>query len=150
MANFYKCNECGDIVLEMSAPSHECPNKDKQLLTANTSDGAAEKHVPVVAVEDGKVRVKIGSAPHPMLPEHHIEWIYVKTSFGGVYCNLAAGDPPEALFNIEPSEVEEVYEYCNLHGLWKAPEPVLPIDFDLNGVACSPEFTAGCVDPSGI
>lgn len=150
MANFYKCDECGEIVLEMSAPAESCPNNNKELLKANSSDGAGEKHVPVVSAEEGKVRVKVGAVAHPMLPEHHIEWIYVKTSFGGIYANLAVGDPPEALLNIKPSEVLEVYEYCNLHGLWKAPNPqeALGIDFDQNTVACSPEFAAGCVDPS--
>ncbi|MDL2254299.1 desulfoferrodoxin [Ruminococcaceae bacterium OttesenSCG-928-I18] len=151
MANFYKCDDCGEIVLEMSAPQTACPNKNKELLEPNSSDGAGEKHVPVVSKENGQVKVQVGSVPHPMIEEHHIEWIYVKTTFGGIYCNLEAGDPPEALFSIKADEVEEVYEYCNLHGLWKAPNPQLDlgVDFEQNNAACSPEFTDGCVNPSG-
>lgn len=120
MTKFYKCTDCGEIVLEMVGTGHPCENQSKHLLEANTTDASQEKHVPVVSVEDGKVRVKIGSEPHPMLPEHHIMWVYIKTTSGGIYCNLNAGDPPEALFSINPFEVQEVYEYCNIHGLWKA------------------------------
>ena len=83
-----------------------------------------------------------------MVPEHFIEWIYILTSFGGVYCDLDPGDPPEVSIPFAPDEVVSVYAYCNIHGLWKAKEPVLPAAFDQNVVACSPEFTAGCVDPS--
>ena len=146
MANFYKCNECGEIVLEMASAANKCPNTSKTLLNANSTDAAQEKHVPVVSVENGMVKVQVGSNPHPMLPEHYIQWIYVKTSFGGIYCNLAAGDPPEALLNIKPEEVEEVYEYCNLHGLWKAPIPALHIESNAPEAACSAEFSCGCTE----
>ncbi len=150
MANFFKCaDDCGDVLLEMSPCKKDCTAKDLAPLAANSTDAATEKHVPVVTLENGKVKVQVGSVPHPMLEEHHIEWIYIQTTFGGIYCNLAVGDPPEALFDIAPEEVEEVYEYCNLHGLWRAPTPVFPNTFDTNNVACSPEFTSGCVNPSG-
>ena len=148
MTNFYKCGECSNIMLEMGDPAGVCQNSGMQLMGAGTTDGAAEKHVPVAFIQGDEVRIQVGEVPHPMLPEHHIEWIYVKTTFGGVFCNLAAGDEPEAIFKLSPDEVVEVYEYCNLHGLWKAKSPVLPLTFDLNEVACSPEFTAGCVNPA--
>ena len=45
-----------------------------QLLTANTTDGAREKHVPVVTREGNTVSVNVGSVDHPMIPEHYIEW----------------------------------------------------------------------------
>lgn len=149
MVNFYKCGECSGIMLEMGNPADLCKNSQMSILEANTTDAAVEKHVPVVSVEDGMVVVRIGEAPHPMTPEHYIEWVYVKTSFGGLFCNLAPGDPPEAKLKMVPDEVEAVYIYCNLHGLWKAKEPVLPLSFTTNDVACSPEFSAGCVNPSG-
>lgn len=148
MVNFFKCGECQSVMLEMAAPENVCKSDDMELLCANTSDGAVEKHVPVASYENDRVVIRVGSAPHPMLPDHYIEWIYVKTTFGGIYCNLTPGDPPEAELKLLPDEVEEVYIHCNIHGLWKAEEPVLPIDFDLNTVACSPEFNAGCINPS--
>lgn len=42
-----------------------------------------EKHVPAVTVEGDTVKVQVGSAVHPMLEEHHIEWIYLELENGG-------------------------------------------------------------------
>ncbi len=148
MTNFYTCGDCGNIMLEMGKPEELCRDGSLKLIEANSVDAAQEKHVPVVSYENGFVKIKIGSQPHPMLPEHYIEWVYVQTSFGGVFCHLDPGDPPEAAFHLKADEVQSVYAYCNIHGLWKAKEPVLPVDFDQNTVACSAEFTAGCVNPS--
>ena len=58
---------------------------------------------------------------HPMLPEHYIEWIALKTKFGNQRKVLAPGAEPKACFAVcEGDEVEAVYAYCNLHSLWKA------------------------------
>lgn len=146
--NIYKCDGCGNVLLDFMNTAEPYKVPGLELLQANTVDAAVEKHVPVASIQTNGVKVQVGSIPHPMLPEHYIEWIYVKTSFGGIYCNLEPGDPPEALFRLVPDEVEEVYEHCNLHGLWKAESPVLPLTYDTNDVACSPEFSAGCVNPS--
>lgn len=148
MVNFYKCGACANVLLMMGAQDDTCSSKDLTLLAANTVDADTEKHVPVVSLEDGLVKVHVGAKPHPMLPEHYIQWVYIKTSYGGMFANLNPGDPPQATFDMVSGEVEEVYIYCNLHGLWKAKEPVLPLTYDTNNVACSAEFAAGCVDPS--
>lgn len=148
MTNFYKNQNCKGVLLEMGAPETACNCPELELLQAGSVDASAEKHVPVASVEGNMVKIQVGSEPHPMIPEHHIEWIYVKTSFGGIFCDLNVGDPPEALMHLVPDEVLEVYEYCNLHGLWKAKEPVFLPGFDVNDTACSPEFSAGCVTPS--
>ena len=72
-------------------------------------------------VEGGKVIVQIGSVPHPMLPEHYIEWVSLQTKFGNQRKALHPGDEPVVCFSIcEGDEVEAVYAYCNLHSLWKA------------------------------
>ncbi|SDB30236.1 superoxide reductase [Ruminococcaceae bacterium FB2012] len=89
-------------------------------LNAGTTDAAKEKHVPVWEVKDGKVYVKVGDIAHPMTPEHLIEWAAVKTDKGLYFRFLKAGDPPAAVFTLVDESVEEVYAYCNLHGLWKA------------------------------
>jgi superoxide reductase len=52
-----------------------------------------------------------------MLPEHHIAFIYVETENGGHRIDLT--DKPEAVFCTCDSKPIAVYEYCNLHGLWK-------------------------------
>lgn len=89
-------------------------------LKANTEDAATEKHVPALRYEDGKLIVSVGSAAHPMLPEHFIEMIYVKTKMGGMLRKLKPGDKPEAEFTVRQEDVVAVYEHCNLHGLWMA------------------------------
>ena len=51
-------------------------------LTANTTDGALEKHVPVIEQNGDMVIVKVGSVEHPSLPAHYIEWILLETEMG--------------------------------------------------------------------
>lgn len=89
-------------------------------ITANTTDGAVEKHVPVYEVSDGKVCVKVGSVAHPMAENHYIEWIAVQTEKGFYTKFLKPEQNPEACFTVGEETVEAVYAYCNLHGLWKA------------------------------
>lgn len=120
---FYRCSHCGQIVAivkETGVPII-CCGEPMQEMIPGTSDGAAEKHVPVYEVKDKKVYVSIGSIAHPMLPEHHIEWIAIQTKLGNQRKTLTAKDEPRACFSLcEGDEVLAVYEYCNLHGLWKA------------------------------
>jgi superoxide reductase len=77
----YKCTICGNIVMKLNDKSEAlvCCEKPMQLLKANKTDGAIEKHVPVVNKKvDGcadAYEVQVGSAPHPMLLEHFINWI---------------------------------------------------------------------------
>ena len=85
-----------------------------------TTDAAVEKHVPAVEVEGNVVKVKVGEVEHPMVPEHFIGWIAIKTTKGEQKKFLQAGEKPEAVFVLaEGEELIETYEYCNLHGLWK-------------------------------
>lgn len=87
-------------------------------LKANTVDASQEKHVPVVTpLEGGRLRIEVGSVHHPMLPEHHIAFIYVETADGGIRVDLT--DQPVAEVCVGDAQVKAVYEYCNLHGLWK-------------------------------
>lgn len=86
-----------------------------------TVDAALEKHVPVYTVEENLVKVRIGAAEHPMLPEHSITWVSLQTKQGHQWKALQPGDQPEVCFAICADDaVEAVYAYCNLHGLWKA------------------------------
>ena len=98
-----------------------CGGKPMNFLTANTTDAAQEKHVPQVSVDGKKISVKVGSVEHPMTEAHLIQWIYLQTRRGGQYVHLSATDKPEAEFIVaDGDEPVAAYEYCNLHGLWKA------------------------------
>ena len=108
---FYKQN---DQIIPSATPLAE-----GDLLTPNTTDGAYEKHVPVIEQQGDHVTVKVGSVPHPMLDVHWIEWIILETQSGFQKKDLTPDDKPEADFAVtEP--IVAAYEYCNLHGLWKA------------------------------
>lgn len=120
---FYKCNLCGQVVeLLVEGPGTlVCCDQEMELLKANSSDGAGEKHVPVVEVEGNKVTVKVGSVVHPMTEKHLITFIVLLTEKGVQRVDLAHTDEPEAVFTIaEDDKVIAAYEYCNLHGLWVA------------------------------
>ena len=87
-------------------------------INPNTTDGAYEKHVPVIEHEGEHVIVKVGSVAHPMISAHYIEWIILETATGYQKKDLNPGEEPIADFAVtEP--VIAAYEYCNLHGLWK-------------------------------
>ena len=110
---FYKCMHCGNIAIkpfDAGVPLVCCGEKMTEL-TANTTDAAVEKHVPVVRVDGSNVHVEVGRTLHPMTPEH----------YGYQIVELTPEDAPVADFAIaEGDEALKVYEYCNLHGLWVA------------------------------
>ena len=117
------CKKCGNMVVELKKGTCpvKCCGEPLEELVANTTDAAVEKHVPDVTVDGNKVSVKIGSVVHPMVDAHYIEWIMIETKKGCQKADLAPGDAPEASFVIgEGDELVAAYDYCNLHGLWKA------------------------------
>jgi len=120
---FYICEHCGNIIamVKSSGVPVMCCGQKMVELVPNTSDGAHEKHVPVITREGDKVTVAVGSVAHPMLEAHYIEWIALQTKDGNQRKALKPGDAPKAEFYLAPGdEVEAAYAYCNLHGLWKA------------------------------
>ena len=116
---FYKCEECKSIAVEIIAGNCDCARSYEEV-TANTVEASQEKHLPVVEKEGNTVTVRVGSIEHPMLEEHYIMCIYVETCSGGFLKKLKPGETPVAVFEIpEGQKIKAVYEYCNLHGLWK-------------------------------
>ncbi|MBR2561741.1 MAG: desulfoferrodoxin [Eubacterium sp.] len=120
---FYRCAKCGKIIgiIQDSACPTMCCGQAMDELTANTTDGAHEKHVPVITIDGSKVTVEVGSVAHPMLEAHYIQWIALETKQGMQRKPLKPDTEPKAVFALaEGDEVVCAYEYCNLHGLWKA------------------------------
>ena len=120
---FFKCETCGNVIefLNASGVPVMCCGKKMEELVPGTSDGAAEKHVPVIKQEGNKVTVLIGAVEHPMVEAHYIQWIVLETGKGAQRAYLNPGEAPKAEFILaEGDEVVAAYEYCNLHGLWKA------------------------------
>lgn len=120
---FFVCEHCGnqiEMIKDNGVPVMCCGQKMTELIPG-TSDGAAEKHVPVFTVDGNKVFVSIGSVEHPMVEAHFIEWIAVETVKGTQRKYLKPEEKPVAEFElIADDSVVAVYAYCNLHGLWKA------------------------------
>ncbi len=117
---FLKCEVCGNMVglIKNGGGNIVCCGKPMTELKANTTDASLEKHVPVATRSNGKITVQVGSALHPMTPEHYIEWIALVSDSGTERISLSPTDEPKAVFC--DKENAEVYAYCNLHGLWKA------------------------------
>ncbi|MDY4788257.1 MAG: desulfoferrodoxin family protein [Bacilli bacterium] len=121
MLKFYKCPVCGNVILKVV--DHNIPvvccGKPMIELKENTTDAVLEKHIPVVEFDGDVMKVSVGSIIHPHTEEHHIAFIAVDTIDGLFVKNLKILDEPIATFKVNKDGVKAVYEYCNLHGLWK-------------------------------
>ena len=120
---FFICETCGNIIamVKPSGVPVMCCGKKMKEIVPNTTDAAQEKHVPVWSKEGNLVKVQVGSVAHPMIPAHYIEWVSLQTKAGNQRKALAPEQAPEVTFALtDGDEVEAVYAYCNLHGLWKA------------------------------
>lgn len=119
---FFICKHCGNLVgmINNAGVPIVCCGEPMAELVANTSDGAAEKHVPVVEKQDSKITVTVGSAMHPMTEEHSINWVYLQLEDGGQRKSLSQNKEPKATFALADGDKPvAVFAYCNLHGLWK-------------------------------
>ena len=120
---FLRCPICGNLVevINDSNVRVMCCGKPMEELVANTTDGATEKHVPVVEINNELVTITVGETLHPMTEEHYIMWIHVFTNLREYHFNLNPRDNPQVKFNKDINEeIIEVNAYCNLHGLWSA------------------------------
>jgi len=120
---FYRCEMCGNIITHLhdSGVRVVCCGQEMGEIIAGTTDASTEKHVPVVTQDGCNVKVVVGSVEHPMTEDHWIQWICIVTKQGCEVKYLDPGDAPEAEFEMqECDELVAVYEYCNLHSLWKA------------------------------
>ncbi len=120
---FYVCKKCGNIIemVRDKCSGLTCCGEDMKELKAGTSDGAVEKHVPVISQDGSKVVVNVGSVAHPMTEPHFIDWIAIETEKGVQRKNLTPDQTPECSFVLsDDDKLVSAYAYCNLHGLWKS------------------------------
>ncbi|MCR5736286.1 MAG: desulfoferrodoxin [Eubacterium sp.] len=119
---FYICERCGNIVTKVDDKGTPlmCCGQAMTEIVPGTVDAAVEKHVPAYEVADGVVKVSVGEVEHPMMEAHYIMWIAVATNQGFQIKYLKPEEAPKAEFALAAGEeVDAVYAYCNLHGLWK-------------------------------
>jgi superoxide reductase len=120
---FYKCNHCGNIVevINDGGVIPVCCGDPMELLKPNSTEAAREKHIPIIEKNGDTVTVRVGSEPHPMIPEHYIMWIILAQGDQVQLAKLQPGGEPNATFKIADENAPvTAYEYCNLHGLWAA------------------------------
>ena len=115
----YKCEVCGNIieVLEVGGGTLVCCGKPMILLQEKEKDIGMEKHVPVIEKTLSGIKIRVGSAEHPMEEKHYIQWIEVIAN-GKTYKEfLKPGMKPEVEFCVSGNM--QIRAYCNIHGLWK-------------------------------
>jgi superoxide reductase len=115
----YKCEHCGNIVYKAydSGVPVVCCGEKMGEMKANVTDGAVEKHVPVVTKNGNEVTVTVGSVIHPMVEEHYIPIIAATNENTVVFKLPKPGQEPVLTTTLEGKVT--AYEWCNLHGLWK-------------------------------
>ena len=118
---FFICERCGNIIglIKDSGVPMICCGEKMSELVANTVEASAEKHLPDVNISGDSMKVQVGSVLHPMEEGHHIAFVYVETEKGGQRKSLKIGEDPKTSFAFSDDKPVAVYEYCNLHGLWK-------------------------------
>ena len=118
---FFICKLCGNIAKLISDKGGTlvCCGENMTELIPNTVEASTEKHLPVVNVSGDSISVQIGSVLHPMEEAHHIVFVHVETEHGGQCKRLKIGEEPKLAFSFVGDKPIAVYEYCNLHGLWK-------------------------------
>lgn len=120
--DYYQCAICGHIIgiLKPGKPSLACCGQEMIRLEAKgAAEEGKEKHVPVIVPEGYNTTIKLGGIPHPMTEEHYFCFIeIVKKDGQRINAQLNPGDEPAAVFNVSVMDIDAVYAYCNIHGLW--------------------------------
>lgn len=119
---FFTCDQGRVLIEEMRGEKDgfACDGVELRELVPNTTEGAHEKHLPVVELEGDRITIKVGSVFHPMTEEHSIEWVYLKTQKGSQRVDLTPNGKPEAEFRLAKGDKPvAAYAYCNQHGFWK-------------------------------
>ncbi len=119
----FKCDPCGrviEVLIDSAVPAVSCCGQAMVEMVVKKQDVGNEKHLPVIEkLEQGGVKVVVGSVAHPMTDEHYIPFVYVQSEKGGQRKGGKPGELPIFKFSFVDDKPLCVYAYCNLHGLWK-------------------------------
>lgn len=127
---YFVCKHCGNVVsyVKDSGVPVMCCGEIMAEIVPGTVEASVEKHLPIFTIDGNKVFVMVGEVEHPMTEPHYIEWISIKTKQGSQIKYLTPSDNPIACFSLcDGDEVESVFAYCNLHGLWKSENVIVPV-----------------------
>ena len=120
---FLICRHCGNVAFllrDKGVPIY-CCGEEMHQLSFCASEASEEKHIPVFRKEGNTVYVTVGSAEHPMIAEHYIEWICLESAQGIQFAKLSPDAKPQAKFALnDGDEIQNVYAFCNQHDLWRS------------------------------
>lgn len=118
----YKCPKCENIIESLwdGNVNVKCCDTEMTVLEPNTVDASKEKHVPVIERKGDEVTVKVGSALHPMDPDHYILFVEVIDGDTVLRHDFTESDKePVAVFNVKGNKIS-ARAYCNKHGFWQS------------------------------
>ena len=101
--NDCNCEDCGMV----------CCGEKMTALVPNLSDGAIEKHLPLVERDGDIVKVTVA---HPMDQDHYIDAIILDAGIHQIKRVLKPGEQAKATFPYVKGST--IYSLCNKHGLW--------------------------------
>lgn len=121
---FYRCNTCGNLFLVMVDPAVRptCCGTEMDMLSTHghTAEGA-EKHLPIIEINQDSTTVKVGLQLHPMGAQHRVEWIALTDGNRVEVQKLGLTTPPIARFSHMSDDGKlHAYAFCNIHGLWSS------------------------------
>ena len=119
---FLKCRTCNKLVevIQDSDSKLICCNNEMIELIPGTIDASKEKHVPIYKLEQNAIEISLGEIEHPMQEEHYISFVEISSNHGIKRSNLKINQSPIVKFSLlDYEQVDSIYAYCNLHGLWK-------------------------------
>ena len=122
VGEIYQCKICGNIVEVKNIGGGElvCCGQPMNLLEEKTAEQEGkERHIPIITIEEDKIKVKVGAVPHPMEKDHYIELIELIQN-GEIIAShqLTPGEEPKAEFCPDSSEGIKARALCNIHELW--------------------------------
>ena len=96
MLNIYLCEHCKNVAIKLvdkGVPLVCCGEKMTALVPMQ-SDGALEKHLPVLAFDEDTLTVTVGEVLHPMLENHYINFVVVELVDGYLIKHLSPASQP--------------------------------------------------------
>lgn len=119
MLEIRRCEKCGAVVKVLQDCTCEncgiqcCGDTMKEVIP-NVVECVVEKHIPVYEKRGDTIFVKVN---HVMEEKHYIQWISMVYDNIEIVKKLNPREEPVAEFPYVKGAT--VYEYCNIHGLWK-------------------------------
>ena len=117
----YRCDVCGNTIQVLSSGVGELVCCGKSMILQDiqySKTGENNIHTPILHSNEADNYVEV--LAHPMKDEHFIEFIevYKKDNSELLIKFFEPEQEPKFMFNKSKTSELEVFDYCNIHGLW--------------------------------